>query len=94
MNIIGQKKKLENPFRGDNMMLEDSLQKYLDWCLEEKPFVTVEMSFHRDLTRKEILYMNEKLKPIGHYVVCFPCETCKEYSDGKDAFHIDRLHIR
>lgn len=76
------------------MKLENILQEYLDWCLEEKSYITVETSFYRNLTEDELNYINEKLKPLGHYIVCFPCDTCKENTDGKDTFHLDRLHYR
>ncbi|UGO47932.1 hypothetical protein PQE73_gp100 [Bacillus phage vB_BanS_MrDarsey] len=73
------------------MNLEKPLQEYLDEALTTDNYIACEMSFHRDITGKELDYMNEQLKPKGVYLICFHCDTCVEYSKGKEPYHIDRL---
>ena len=72
------------------LILHEGLQEFLKNATEESSVVTVEISFYRELTAEETIYINEKLKPSGYFVECCYCETCKEYSEGKAPYHIDR----
>ena len=76
------------------MRLEESLQKYLNEALTTDNIYSCEMSFYREVTREELDYMNEQMKDKGVYIICFHCDTCIEYSDGKEPYHIDRLTFR
>lgn len=75
------------------MKLEIGLQKFLNKSIEESRACTVEGSFSRMLTVQEINYINGKLKRYGYLVKCFRCETCEEYSNGEEPFHIERAAI-
>lgn len=76
------------------MKLDNDLQQFLESALEEKPNVTVEISFHRLLTEAESAYLNDKLKPLGFFAGNQYCETCEELSDGERPFHIDKRELR
>lgn len=76
------------------MKLEKELQEYFEEAMTTDSIYSCEMSFYRDITGKELDYMNEQLKPKGVYLICFHCDTCIEYSKGKEPYHIDRLTLR
>lgn len=76
------------------MKLEESLQKYLDEATTINPIYSCEMSFYRDLTREELEYMRSEVKKAnGYTLICFHCDTCIEYTDGKEPYHIDRIRF-
>jgi hypothetical protein len=76
------------------MVLEEGLQEFLKESIEEEKHCNVEGGFYRMLTQEETDYINAKLKKYGYSVYCHRCETCEEYSNGKDLFHIGRDTLR
>ncbi|MFS0905713.1 hypothetical protein AB3N02_21955 [Priestia aryabhattai] len=76
------------------MKLEESLQKYLNQALESDPIYSCEMSFYRDLTKEELSYMNKQIEHQKYIFICFHCDTCIEYTNGKEPYHIDRIMDR
>lgn len=46
------------------------------------------------ITEEENNYINNELKPYGYAINCFSCDTCEEYSDGKNPYHIERVILR
>jgi hypothetical protein len=75
------------------MELEEALQEYLDEAYITHSIYACEMSFYRDLTREEINFMNNHIISTGCKIICYTCSTCKENSNGKEKFHIDRVYI-
>jgi len=76
------------------MILEKGLQEFLNEAIGEKLVCTVEGRLSRMLSQEEINYINAKLRQRGYEVNCFRCDTCEEYSNGKEPFHIERKIAR
>lgn len=76
------------------MKLDSALQGFLDESMNEKNTCTVEGSIKKMISEEEKNYINDKLRPFGYSVNCFECETCAEYSEGTQSFHIERVEIR
>lgn len=76
------------------MELEKTLQDFLNFALKTDPLYSCEASFYRELTNDELSYMNEKIAHQKYIFICFYCETCIEYSNGKEPYHIDRIMDR
>lgn len=74
------------------MKLEKGLANFLKEAIEEKSICTVEGSYHRMITEEETIYLNNELNPYGYSVNCFECETCSEYSNGTERFHLERVN--
>lgn len=75
------------------MELKKGLLNFLNEAISESMSCTVEGSFPRMLTNEEINYMNKKIQPYGFAVNCFRCETCEEYTEGNDLYHIERISL-
>lgn len=73
------------------MELEERLKDYLQEATITNTIYSCEISFYRDLAKEELNYMNEQMKHTDSKIICFPCETCAEYSNGKEKYHIDRV---
>lgn len=74
------------------MELEKGLHQFLQEATTENG--TVEGSFGRMLTEEEFRYINQVLHPFGYKVACFQCNTCAEYSNGEEPFHLERTILR
>lgn len=76
------------------MELEKGLHQFLQEATTENVACTVEGSFGRMLTEEEFRYINQVLHPFGCKVACFQCNTCAEYSNGEQPFHLERTILR
>lgn len=76
------------------MELTKALQSFLTQAIEESSTCTIEGSFPRNLTDEEKAYLNEQLKPFGYFVGIFPCQTCADYTNGMEPFHLERRDFR
>lgn len=75
------------------MNLESSLRKYLTRATTTDTTYSCEVSFHRDLTEEELNFMNKQMQGKSKIIICYPCDTCAEKTNGKERYHIDRIRV-